>query len=69
MLLINKTVWRGATLGLVIMLGAIVVHIFTNEFDVLGDKGLMFASAVVVFFCCINILINQADIKAHWAKD
>lgn len=69
LLAFRKTAWRGATLGLVMMLGAIGMHIITNEFDVLGDKGLMFASAVVVFFCSISILINQADMEAKFAED
>lgn len=65
LLLVPKTVWRGAILGIVIMLGAIVIHILTNEFDVQGDGGLMFASAIVVFFCCISILISQADMETE----
>lgn len=69
LLLIPKTAWRGATLGLVLMLGAIVVHIITNEFAVLGDGGLMFASAVIVFFCCISILVYQADMQAQFSQD
>lgn len=63
LLLIPKMAWRGALLGMVLMLGAIVVHIITNEFDVLGDGGLMFASAIVVFFSCISILLYQADME------
>ncbi len=34
LLLVPKMAWRGALLGMVLMLGAIVVHIITNEFDV-----------------------------------
>ncbi|MEN9447119.1 MAG: hypothetical protein RJA25_409 [Bacteroidota bacterium] len=69
LLAFHKTAWRGATLALVLMLGAIGMHIITNEFDVLGDKGLMFASAVVVLFCSIGVLINQADMEAQYAED
>ncbi|HNE49599.1 MAG TPA: hypothetical protein PKM51_01690 [Chitinophagales bacterium] len=69
LLLFHKTAWRGAILGMVLMFSAIIVHILTNEFEVLGDKGLMFGSAIVTFFCCISILINQADMEAEFAKD
>lgn len=69
LLLISKTAWRGAILGMVLMLGAIVVHIITNEFDVQGDGGLMFASAIVVFFSCISILVYQADMEASYSND
>lgn len=69
LLLIPKTAWRGAILGMVIMLCAIGVHIITNEFDVLGDGGLMFASAIVVFFSCISILVYQADMESELSSD
>lgn len=69
LLLIPKTAWRGATLGLVLMLGAITIHIITNEFDVKGDGGLMFASAIIVFFSCISILVYQADMESALSSD
>lgn len=68
LLIIPKTAWRGALLGMVLMLCAIVVHIITNEFDVMGDGGLMFASAIVVFFCCISIILFQADMDAEYSS-
>jgi hypothetical protein len=57
LLLIPKMAWRGGILGALMMFGAICMHLTISEVNILGDGGLMFASAFVVFFCCISVLV------------
>lgn len=65
LLIIPKTAWRGAVLGALMMFGAIGMHIMMNEIIVLNDGGLMFSSAIIVFICCIGILImHKTEIEA-----
>lgn len=66
LLLIPKTAWRGAILGSLMMFGAICMHLTMGEVNILGDGGLMFASAIVVLFSCISILVfHKADLEAE----
>lgn len=66
LLLIPKTAWRGATLGALMMFGAICMHLTMSEVSIQGDGGLMFASAIVVLFCCISVLVfHRADLEAE----
>lgn len=66
LLLIPKTAWRGAILGCLMMFGAICMHLTMGEINIMGDGGLLFASAIVVLFCCISILVfHRADLEAE----
>lgn len=66
LLLIPKMAWRGAILGALMMFGAICMHLTMGELNVLGDGGLMFASAIVVLFCCISILVfHKSELEAE----
>lgn len=49
LLLMPRWVWAGAVLALGVMAGAIVSHLTVLGIEVQGDKGLLFALAVVVF--------------------
>jgi uncharacterized membrane protein YphA (DoxX/SURF4 family) len=66
LLLIPKMAWRGAILGSLMMFGAICMHLTLSEVNILGDGGLMFASAVVVLLCCLSIIgYHKADLEAE----
>ncbi len=52
LLLIPRTTWLGALLGLGVISGAIFSHLTQLGIEVQGDGGLLFALAVVVFVCC-----------------
>lgn len=66
LILIPKTAWRGAILGCMMMFGAICMHLAMAQVTILGDHGLMFASAIVVFACCISVLVfHKAELEAE----
>ena len=52
LLLLPKTTWIGAILGLGVMAGAIMSHLTKLGIEVQGDGGLLFGLAVVTFICC-----------------
>lgn len=49
LLLIPRTVWAGALLALGVMAGAIFSHLTILGIEVMGDGGLLFALALLVF--------------------
>ena len=49
LMLIPRTVWAGALLALGVMAGAIVSHLTVLGIEVMGDGGLLFALALIVF--------------------
>ena len=52
LLLVPRTAWAGALLGLGIMVGAIFSHLTVLGIEVQGDGGQLFAYALIVFVCC-----------------
>lgn len=66
LILFPRTAWRGAILGCMLMFGAICMHLTMAQFSILGDNGLMFASAIVVFACCISVLVfHKSELEAE----
>lgn len=61
LLLFRKTSLFGAILGLVIISGAIASHIFFIGIEVLGDRGLLFGLAIVVFILCLITVFIQKE--------
>ncbi len=62
LLLPGKTLF-GAVLGLATISGAIYFHLTGLGIEVLGDGGLLFYLAVIVFVCCLLLILaykNQA---------
>jgi len=55
MLLLNRTVFIGALLGIGVMLGAITAHLLVLGISSAGDGGLLFIYANIVLFSCIWI--------------
>jgi DoxX-like family len=61
LLIFRRTSVYGALLGLVIMVGAILSHLFILGIDVQNDRGKLFFLAVSVFVSCIVSLYLQRD--------
>ena len=61
LLLIPRTHILGAIMGLGIISGAILSHLFVLGVVVQDDGGLLFALACAVFACCAEILILQRE--------
>jgi len=49
LILIPRTIWAGALLALAVMAGAIVSHLTVLGIEVMGDGGLLFGLALIVF--------------------
>jgi uncharacterized membrane protein YphA (DoxX/SURF4 family) len=56
LILVPRTSWIGAGLGLGVMAGAILSHLTLLGIDVLGDGGYLFFLALVVAVSCLVIL-------------
>ncbi|MFN8285002.1 MAG: DoxX family protein [Chitinophagales bacterium] len=56
LLAVPNLVWRGAILGCFMMFGALCFHLTLAKIDV-GDGGKMFGAAILVFLCCMTILV------------
>lgn len=62
LIMIPRTSWIGAGIGLGVMAGAILSHLTILGVDVLGDGGYLFFLAVVVAVSCSLILwITRAE--------
>ena len=57
MLLIPATVFIGALLGIGVMTGAIAAHLFVIGIESQGDGGELFTLAIIVFICCLSLLV------------
>ena len=63
LLLVPRTAWLGAVLGIGVISGAIFFHLTKLGIEVQGDGGLLFYLAVVVLFCClVTLYIHKKDI-------
>lgn len=64
LLLIPRTAWMGAGLGLGVISGALVSHLTKLGIEVQGDGGTLFYLAIVVFVCCAGVLwLHRKEIK------
>jgi uncharacterized membrane protein YphA (DoxX/SURF4 family) len=64
LILIPKTTFYGAILGMGIMAAAIFSHVFVLGISVQNDGGLLFALAVIAFLSCA-ILAYQHRLAIH----
>src|SRR6516165_2463919 len=63
LLLTPRFTWLGSGIAIGVMTGAIVSHLTVLGIEVQGDKGLLFALALIVFVSSgINLLIHRAEI-------
>ncbi len=56
LLFVPRFAWLGATLACGVMFGAIGSHLTLLGIEVMGDGGLLFAMACVVFLCSLFVL-------------
>jgi len=56
LILIPRTSWIGAGLGLGVMLGAIGAHLTILGIDILGDGGYLFVLGLIVALSCVVVL-------------
>ena len=69
LLLIPRTTWLGALIGLGVIAGAIMSHLTVLGIVVQDDGGTLFALAIVVFICCAVLLfLNRKDIPVIGPK-
>ncbi len=63
LLFVPRFTWLGAGLAAGVMFGAIGSHLTILGIDVMGDGGLLFGLACVVFACSLFILwVNKAEL-------
>lgn len=58
LILIPRATLFGALLGLGVMIGAILSHVFVLGIEVQNDGGTLFILALITFLCC-SILVYQ----------
>ncbi|SFC51697.1 DoxX-like family protein [Flagellimonas taeanensis] len=61
LLLVPRTTWIGALLGMGIMAGALFSHITTLGVVVQDDGGTLFIMALITFLCCLALAWTQRD--------
>ena len=63
LILTPRFTWLGSLLAIGVMAGAILSHVTVLGIEVQGDKGLLFALALVVFVCStVNLLLHRTEI-------
>lgn len=68
LLLIPRTTWLGAGLGLGTMSGAIFFHITKLGIEVQNDGGQLFIYALVTFACCLILLMMEREKVQHFLQ-
>jgi hypothetical protein len=61
LILLPATVALGALLSVGVMSGAILSHLAVLGIEIMGDGGLLFALAVIVFACSAAVLLAFVD--------
>ncbi len=63
LILTPRFTWLGSLLAMGVMAGAILSHLTVLGIEVQGDKGLLFALALIVFVCSTaNLLLHRSEI-------
>ena len=68
LLLLPKTRILGSLLGLGVISGAILSHLFVLGIEVQNDGGTLFGLALAVFACCLAILVIEKEMIIGFAK-
>jgi uncharacterized membrane protein YphA (DoxX/SURF4 family) len=64
LILVPRTVLLGAVIGLGVISGAILSHLFVLGIEVQNDGGTLFMLALTVFFCCATLIYkNKSKIQ------
>jgi len=61
LILLPSTTALGALLAVGVMSGAIVSHVAVLGIEIMGDGGLLFALALIVFVCAAAVLVAFVD--------
>jgi uncharacterized membrane protein YphA (DoxX/SURF4 family) len=61
LLLIPRTTWLGAAIGVATMSGAIFFHLTTLGIEVFDDSGQLFIYAVITFACCLALFLVEKE--------
>ncbi len=65
LILTPRFTWLGSLLAMGVMAGAVLSHLTVLGIEVQGDKGLLFALALIVFVCsAVNLLLHRSEIPA-----
>ena len=56
LILVPRTTWIGALLGLGIITGAILSHLFDLGIEIMDDGGYLIILGIIVFVCCALLL-------------
>ncbi|RYU91836.1 DoxX family protein [Emticicia agri] len=59
LLLIPRTSWLGALMGIGIMAGALVSHLFLLGIEIMDDGGQLFFMALVITICCAFVVYQE----------
>ena len=63
LILTPRLTWLGSLLAMGVMAGAVLSHLTVLGIEVQGDKGLLFALALIVFVSStINLLLHRSEI-------
>jgi putative oxidoreductase len=63
LILSPRFTWLGSAIAIAVMAGAIVSHLTLLGIEVQGDKGLLFALAVIVFVAAaVNLFLHRTEI-------
>jgi len=63
LILSPRVTWLGFTIAIGVMAGAIISHLTLLGIEVQGNKGLLFALAMVVFVAAaINLFLHRTEI-------
>ncbi len=69
LILTPRFTWLGSLLAMGVMAGAILSHLTVLGIEVQGDKGLLFALALIVFVCSTaNLLLHRSEIPVIGRK-
>ncbi len=65
LMLIPRTVWAGGLLALGVMAGAIVSHLTVLGIEVMGDRGVLFGLALIVFCTsAVALVLHRTQLPA-----
>ena len=56
LILVPRTTWIGALMGLGVITGAILSHLFVLGIEIMDDGGYLFILGIIVFVCCALLL-------------
>ncbi len=69
LILTPRFTWLGSLLAMGVMAGAILSHLAVLGIEVQGDKGLLFALALIVLVCSTaNLLLHRSEIPVIGRK-